>query len=89
VDRKSINFDSPTEVRTLEKGRFELDRVGPMSLGRATYEPGWNWAEHLGPATGESSCKVRSSSVSTVRLRTASPVASSCRRTRSAKTTMP
>ena len=53
-----INFDSPTEVRTFEKGRFELYRVGPMTLGRATYEPGWKWSEHVGPATGEKWCKV-------------------------------
>jgi quercetin dioxygenase-like cupin family protein len=58
MDLELINFDSPTEVRTFEKGRFELYRVGPMTLGRATYEPGWRWSEHVGPATGESSCKV-------------------------------
>jgi Cupin domain len=53
-----INFDNPTEVRTFEKGRFELYRVGPMTLGRATYEPGWKWSEHIGRGTGESSCQV-------------------------------
>jgi quercetin dioxygenase-like cupin family protein len=58
MDLELVNFDSPTEVRTFEKGRFELYRVGPMALGRATYEPGWKWSEHVGPATGESSCKV-------------------------------
>ena len=31
-----INFDSPTEVRKFEKGKFETYRVGPMTLGRAT-----------------------------------------------------
>jgi quercetin dioxygenase-like cupin family protein len=58
VDLDLINFDSPTEGRTFEKGRFELYRAGPMTLGRATYEPGWKWSEHVGPATGESSCQV-------------------------------
>jgi quercetin dioxygenase-like cupin family protein len=29
-----------------------------MTLGRATYEPGWRWSEHIGAATGESSCRV-------------------------------
>ena len=58
VDLELINFDSPTEVRTFEKGRFELYRVGPMTLGRATYEPGWRWSQHIGPATGASSCQV-------------------------------
>jgi quercetin dioxygenase-like cupin family protein len=45
-------------VRTFEKGRFELYAVGPMTLGRATYEPGWRWSEHVGPVTGEASCQV-------------------------------
>jgi quercetin dioxygenase-like cupin family protein len=58
VDLQLVNFSEPTEVRTFEKGRFELYRVGPATLGRATYEPGWKWSEHVGPLTGESSCKV-------------------------------
>ena len=29
-----------------------------MTLGRASYEPGWKWSEHVGPGTGESSCQV-------------------------------
>jgi quercetin dioxygenase-like cupin family protein len=53
-----VNFDNPTEVRTFEKGRFELYSVGPATLGRATYEPGWRWSEHVGPATGGTSCQV-------------------------------
>ena len=35
---------SPDQVRTFEKGRFELVEIGGLSLGRATYEPGWRWA---------------------------------------------
>ena len=58
MDLALVNLDSPTEVRTFEKGRFELYRVGPMTLGRATYEPGWKWSEHVGAATGERSCQV-------------------------------
>jgi quercetin dioxygenase-like cupin family protein len=58
VDVTLINLDHATETRTFEKGRFELYRVGPMTLGRATYEPGWRWSEHVGPATGETSCRV-------------------------------
>ena len=58
MDLSLINLDHPTEVRTFDKGRFELYEVGPMTLGRATYEPGWKWSEHVGPNTGESSCQV-------------------------------
>ena len=53
-----VNFDSPDETRTFEKGRFELYRVGPTTLGRATYEPGWRWSEHVGAPAGEESCQV-------------------------------
>jgi quercetin dioxygenase-like cupin family protein len=58
VDLTLVNFDSPYETRTFEKGRFELYRVGPATLGRATYEPGWRWSEHVGRPSGEDSCQV-------------------------------
>jgi quercetin dioxygenase-like cupin family protein len=58
VDLTLINLDDPTETRTFEKGRFDVYRIGPTTLGRATYEPGWRWSEHVGPATGASSCQV-------------------------------
>ena len=58
MDLTLLNLDSPSETRTFEKGRFETYRVGPMTLGRATYEPGWKWSEHVGRATAESSCQV-------------------------------
>jgi quercetin dioxygenase-like cupin family protein len=58
MDLTLINLADPSEVRTFEKGRFEVYRVGPMTLGRATYEPGWVWSEHVGAASGETSCAV-------------------------------
>jgi quercetin dioxygenase-like cupin family protein len=58
VDLTLINLESPTETREFEKGRFELFQVGPMTLGRASYEPGWRWSEHVGAASGESRCEV-------------------------------
>jgi quercetin dioxygenase-like cupin family protein len=51
-------FDSPDETRVLVKGRFELIHVGDMTIGRATYEPGWKWSEHVGPAVGATRCTV-------------------------------
>lgn len=50
-------FDAPDEVRTFEKGKFEVVKVGNMTLGRATYEPGWKWSQHVGPIVGASSCQ--------------------------------
>jgi quercetin dioxygenase-like cupin family protein len=51
-------FDAPDEVRVFDKGRFELVRVGKMTIGRATYEPGWRWSVHAGAATGKTMCEV-------------------------------
>ncbi len=51
-------FETPDEVRVLQKGRFELVHLGGMTIGRATYEPGWKWSEHVGPTVGATRCSV-------------------------------
>lgn len=51
-------FDQPDEVRTFEKGKFELVHVGGMTIGRATYQPGWKWSLHVGKAADAKSCTV-------------------------------
>jgi quercetin dioxygenase-like cupin family protein len=51
-------FEHPDEIRTFEKGRFELVSIGGMTIGRATYEPGWRWSLHVGRAGGQTSCSV-------------------------------
>jgi quercetin dioxygenase-like cupin family protein len=58
VDFAVVNLDNPTEVRIFEKGRFEVYRVGPTTIGRATYEPGWVWSKHVGAALGQEMCAV-------------------------------
>jgi Cupin domain len=51
-------FETPDEVRKMEKGRFEIVRLGGMTIGRATYEPGWRWSLHVGPGVGATRCSV-------------------------------
>ena len=51
-------FESPDERREMTKGRFEVVRLGGVTIGRATYEPGWRWSEHVGPEVGASLCSV-------------------------------
>ena len=51
-------FDQPDETRLLTKGKFEIVRLGGMTIGRATYEPGWKWSEHVGPQVGATRCSV-------------------------------
>ena len=51
-------FEHPDETRTFDLGRFELVTLGGMTIGRATYQPGWRWSRHVGAATGASHCTV-------------------------------
>jgi quercetin dioxygenase-like cupin family protein len=51
-------FDSPDETKVFEKGRFDVIRLGGVTIGRARYEPGWRWSEHIGPALGQTRCCV-------------------------------
>ena len=51
-------FEQPDEVREMVKGRFELVRLGVLTIGRATYETGWRWSEHVGSAIGQARCSV-------------------------------
>ncbi len=51
-------FEQPDETRILELGKFEIVRLGGMTLGRATYQPGWKWSVHVGPVLGLERCPV-------------------------------
>src|SRR6516165_2777241 len=52
------SFDAPDEVRVMQKGKFELVHLGGITIGRATYEPGWKWSKHVGPSVGATRCPV-------------------------------
>ena len=51
-------FEAPDETRTFPKGKFELVTLAGVTIGRATYEPGWKWSLHVGDALGKKSCDV-------------------------------
>jgi hypothetical protein len=51
-------FETPDEVRVFEKGKFEIVMLGGLTIGRATYEPGWKWSEHVSPIAGTPLCEV-------------------------------
>lgn len=51
-------FDRPHERREFPLGSFELVSLGGMTVGRASYDPGWRWSEHVGAAIGATSCEV-------------------------------
>jgi hypothetical protein len=58
VDVLLRSFDHPDETRELTRGRFDIIRIGGMTIGRATYEPGWKWSEHVGRPRGLTRCTV-------------------------------
>ena len=55
--RKSL--DAPEETRPFTEGKGKLDLVnmdaGPV--GRATFEPGWQWSKHIKPIAKTESCQ--------------------------------
>ena len=51
-------FDAPDETRRFDYGTFEVLEIGGMTLGRASYEPGWQWSAHVGAAVGLELCDV-------------------------------
>lgn len=50
-------FDLPDEVRTFDKGKIELVKVGGAAVGRATFEVGWKWSTCVKPVAKTKSCK--------------------------------
>src|SRR3990170_4346623 len=50
-------FTSPDEVRTFEKGKVDLVKIGSAIVGKATFEPGWKWSEHVKPLVKTESCE--------------------------------
>ncbi|OGN81723.1 MAG: cupin [Chloroflexi bacterium GWC2_73_18] len=50
-------FEAADETSTFELGRFEVVHLGGVTVGRASYEPGWIWSRHVGSLTGERWCR--------------------------------
>lgn len=51
-------FEKPDESREMTLGRFDLVRICGMTIGRASYQPGWRWSEHVGCGLGQERCQV-------------------------------
>lgn len=58
MDLEIRRFEEPTRSRAFEKGTLDLLSIGGMTIGRASYEPGWRWSEHVGPTAGTELCEV-------------------------------
>jgi len=55
METKSLN--RPEEVRTFDKGKLELVKVGGAIVGRATFQPGWRWSESVKPLVNTKNCQ--------------------------------
>lgn len=51
------NLGMPDEVRTFPKGKIELVTLQDITVGRATFEPGWQWSTCVKPIAGTDSCQ--------------------------------
>jgi uncharacterized RmlC-like cupin family protein len=58
VDVILKRFEQPDETRTMTLGKYEIVHLGGLTIGRATYQPGWKWSAHVGPGIGLSRCPV-------------------------------
>tara|TARA_B110001454_G_C12561431_1_gene367851 strand:- start:196 stop:549 length:354 start_codon:yes stop_codon:yes gene_type:complete len=58
MDMVLKQFDNPDDVATFGKGKFETVTLGGMTVGRATYMPGWKWSSDVGQPLGKDFCHV-------------------------------
>ena len=58
MDAVIKRFENPDEIRVFEKGKFELLHLPGMTIGKATYKPGWKWSKHVSPLSGTKFCEV-------------------------------
>jgi quercetin dioxygenase-like cupin family protein len=56
LERK--RFEKPDDSRQFQdKGGVEIVNIGGVVVGRATFEPGWKWSDHVKPIAGTDSCQ--------------------------------
>jgi hypothetical protein len=53
------SFNVPDEQSTSAKTTADVVRLGTQHVARLTFQPGWHWSEHAGPAAGTRSCQLR------------------------------
>ena len=57
LDAKS--FDTPDEIRTPDKTKVDVVRLGAATIGRFTFQPGSKWSDCVKPVAGTEACQVR------------------------------
>ena len=51
------SFDQPDDTREFSKGSLDLIKVGPLTFGRETMQPGWRWSVDVKPIVGTERCE--------------------------------
>ncbi|MGD9592540.1 MAG: cupin domain-containing protein [Candidatus Berkiella sp.] len=51
------HFSKPEEVREFPNGRLEIVTIGGVIIGRAIFQPGWQWSKSLQPIAKTKSCE--------------------------------
>ena len=53
------NLEKPDETRPFEDGKGKLDLVNTDQglIGKAVFEPGWQWSKHIKPIAKTESCQ--------------------------------
>ena len=58
------SIDSPHETRPFQAhGHMDVVTLGDFTLGRGTFEPGWQWSKDVKPIAGTESCMTRHTGV--------------------------
>lgn len=54
------NIDAPDETRPFQaNGHMDVVTLGDFTLGKGTFEPGWQWSNDVKPIAGTESCMTR------------------------------
>lgn len=54
---QSKNLSKPDESRQFDKGLLEVVKLGDVTFGRATLQPGWRWSTCVKPLVKTTSCE--------------------------------
>lgn len=54
------NIGTPDETRGFQAhGHMDVITLGDFTMGRGTFEPGWQWSKDVKPIAGTESCMTR------------------------------
>ncbi len=52
------NLHKPDDTREFPHGKMAVVKVGDLTFGVATFQPGWKWSNDVKPIAGTASCQV-------------------------------